>query len=35
MERGFGSQDAQRSLGPLELALARQGERGGGGLLLV
>ena len=35
MERGLGSQDAQRRLGPLELTLARQGEGGGGGLLLV
>ena len=35
MERGFHSQDAQRSSGPLELALARQGEGGSGGLLLI
>ena len=35
MERGLGPQDAQRRLGPLELTLARQGEGGGGGLLLV
>ena len=35
MERGFRSQDAQRSSGPLELALARQGEGGSGGLLLI
>ena len=35
MERGFSSQDAKRSLGPLELALPRQGESGGGGLFLV
>ena len=35
MERGLGSQDAQRCLGPLELTLARQGEGGGGGLLLI
>ena len=35
MEQGLGSQDAQGSLGPLELTLARQGESGGGGLLLI
>ena len=35
MEQGLGSQDAQGSLGPLELTLARQGESGGGGLFLV
>ena len=35
MERGLGTQYAQWSLGPLELTLTRQGESGGGGLLLV
>ena len=35
MEQGLGSQDAQGSLGPLELTLARQGESRGGGLFLV
>ena len=35
MERGLGSQDTQRSLGPLELTVAKQGESDGGGLLMV
>ena len=35
MEQGLGSKDALRRLGPVELTLARQGEGGGGGLLLV